>query len=73
MTTSDRDRRKALYARVHAQVYEDMPYTVLYAPFSHYAWSRRLHRVVPADLSPQTRFPGISQWTLQTTSPAGSE
>ncbi len=62
VATSDRELRKALYSKVHAQVFEDMPYTVLYAPFSHYAWSRRLHRVSPADVGPQTRFPGIDQW-----------
>ena len=63
--TSDRDQRKALYAKVHAQVYTDMPYTVLYAPHSHYAWSRALRRIHPADVSAQTRSPGISRWALQ--------
>ncbi len=64
VSTSDRDQRKALYAKVHAQLHQDMPYTVLYAPYSHYAWSRKLHRTQPADVSAQTRFPGISRWTV---------
>ncbi len=65
VATSDRNQRKALYAKVHAQVFVDMPYTVLYAPHSHYAWSRALRRSHPADVSAQTRFPGISRWTVQ--------
>lgn len=64
VATSDKELRKTLYHKIHAQVFEDVPYTVLYAPYSHYAWSRRLRRVAPADVSPQTRFPGISQWSV---------
>ncbi|MCP4446716.1 MAG: hypothetical protein GY811_15420 [Myxococcales bacterium] len=63
VSTSDRVQRKILYAKVHAQVHADMPYTVLYAPHSHFAWSRALRRIHPADVSAQTRFPGISRWT----------
>jgi len=62
VATANRDERKAIYHRVHAKVHEDMPYTVLYAPLSHYAWSRRLRGVNPADIGPQTRFPGLSRW-----------
>lgn len=65
VSTSDRDQRKSLYAKVHAQVHKDMPYTILYAPYSHYAWSRKLRRTNPADVSAQTRFPGISRWTVE--------
>ncbi len=67
VATSDRATRKELYAKVHAQLHKDMPYTVLYAPHSHYAWSRKLHRTHPADVSAQTRFPGISRWTVDPT------
>ncbi len=63
--TADRDARKDLYKKVHAQIFQDMPYTVLYAPFSHFAWTRKLRRVNPADVSIQTRFPGVSQWFIQ--------
>lgn len=66
LRTANREERKALYAKVHAEVFKDMPYTVLYAPYTHYAWSRKLHRVNPSDVSAQTRFPGISQWTFST-------
>ena len=66
--TRDRQERRNLYYKVHAQVFEDAPYTVLYAPLSHYAWTRDLQRVNPADLSAQTRFPGISRWTREAAS-----
>lgn len=66
VATSDTELRKTIYKKLHAKLYEDMPYTVLYAPFSHYAWSRRLQRVNPADVSAQTRFPGISRWRFGT-------
>lgn len=62
VATSDRDQRKALYQQLHAILHAELPYTVLYAPFSHYAWDRRLHAVNPADIGPQTRFPGASRW-----------
>jgi peptide/nickel transport system substrate-binding protein len=64
VATADRDQRKSLYAKVHAALHQDMPYTVLYAPLSHYAWTRRLRGVHPADVGAQTRFPGISHWSL---------
>jgi peptide/nickel transport system substrate-binding protein len=60
--TSNRDERKAIYHKLHARVHADLPYTVLYAPYSHYAWSRRLHGVHPQDIGPQPRFPGLSGW-----------
>lgn len=65
VTTADREARKVLYKKVHAQLFEDMPYTVIYAPFSHYAWSRKFRRVTPADVSVQTRFPGVSNWSRE--------
>ena len=43
-------------------VHADVPYTVLYAPYAHYAWSRRVHGVHPEDIGPQPRFPGLSAW-----------
>lgn len=60
--TANRDERKALYHKLHAKLHEDLPYTVLYAPYSHFAWSRRLHAVQPDDVGPQPRFPGIANW-----------
>jgi peptide/nickel transport system substrate-binding protein len=60
--TANRDERKALYHKLHAKLQQDIPYTVLYAPFSHFAWSRRLHGVHPEDVGPQPRFPGASSW-----------
>ncbi len=60
--TANRDERKALYHKLNAKVHADVPYTVLYAPFNHFAWSRRLHGVHPEDVGPQARFPGVSAW-----------
>jgi peptide/nickel transport system substrate-binding protein len=60
--TANRDERKALYHKLHAKVNADLPYTVLYAPYTHFAWNRRLHGVHPEDIGPQPRFPGLSGW-----------
>jgi peptide/nickel transport system substrate-binding protein len=65
VSTDNRDERKALYHRLHAKLQADLPYTVLYAPYSHFAWSRRLHGVHPEDVGPQPRFPGISGWWVE--------
>ena len=62
VATSNRDERKALYQKLHAKLAADLPYTVLYAPYSHFAWSRRIHGVSPDDIGPQPRFPGIAGW-----------
>ena len=62
VTTSNPDERKAMYHKLHARLHEDLPYTVLYAPFSHYAWSRKLRGVNPDDIGSQPRFPGIARW-----------
>lgn len=67
VASPDTEERKTIYKRLHAKLYEDMPYTMLYAPFTHYAWSRKLQRVNPADVRAQTRFPGISQWRFRAT------
>jgi peptide/nickel transport system substrate-binding protein len=64
--TNKKDDRKALYAKVHATLADEVPYTPLYAPYGHYAWSRRLRGVNPRDLGPQMIFPGISRWWLAT-------
>jgi peptide/nickel transport system substrate-binding protein len=60
--TGNRDERKALYHKLHAKLHQDLPYTVLYAPYNHFAWSRRVHGVHPEDVGPQHRFPGASGW-----------
>ena len=57
-----KDSRKALYARVHALLNDLMPYTPLYSPYGHYAWSRRLHGVAAHDLDAQPPLPGIGRW-----------
>jgi peptide/nickel transport system substrate-binding protein len=61
-STSNRDERKALYQKLHARLHVDLPYTVLYAPYTHFAWSRRVHGVSADDIGPQPRFPGIAGW-----------
>jgi peptide/nickel transport system substrate-binding protein len=67
--TPDRAARKAIYAKLHAMLHEAEPYTVLYAPFAHQAWSRRLGGVAPADIGQPARFPGLAGW-WSTTAPA---
>ena len=62
VATANRDERKALYHKLHAKLNADLPYSVLYAPYSHYAWSRRLHGVHPEDIGQQPRYPGVSGW-----------
>jgi peptide/nickel transport system substrate-binding protein len=62
VATSNRDERKALYHKLHAILHAELPYTVLYAPYSHYAWSRRVHGAHPEDIGPQPRTPGIAGW-----------
>jgi peptide/nickel transport system substrate-binding protein len=61
-STPKKDERKALYAKIHATLADELPYTPLYAPYGHYAWSRRLRGVNPRDLGPQMIFPGVSRW-----------
>ena len=62
--TSNRDQRKALYYRVHRIVQDEVPYTVAYANYGHYAYSRRLRGVNPNDLGPVPRFPGVARWWI---------
>ncbi|HET6612586.1 MAG TPA: ABC transporter substrate-binding protein [Kofleriaceae bacterium] len=61
-STVSRDERKAIYHKVHALFHAQVPYTMLYAPVSHYAWNRRLHGVNPRDIGPQAGFPGLARW-----------
>jgi len=65
VATSNRDERKALYQKLHAKLHADLPYTVLYAPYTHFAWSRRVHGVSPDDIGPQPRFPGLAGWWVE--------
>lgn len=65
VATSNRDERKALYQKLHAKLHADLPYTVLYAPYTHFAWSRRLRGVSPDDIGSQPRFPGIAGWWVE--------
>jgi peptide/nickel transport system substrate-binding protein len=57
-----RGARKEIYAKVHALVADDQPYTPLYAPYGHYAWSRRLRAVNPRDIGPPALSPGVARW-----------
>lgn len=68
--TLSRDERKAIYHKVHAKFHEAVPYTMLYAPVSHYAWARRIGGVNPRDIGPQTSFPGIARWWVKPGNPA---
>ncbi len=63
--TSDREARKALYHQLHRRLAEQVPYTMLYAPYGHYAWNRRVRAVNPADVGPMARFPGIARWWIR--------
>ena len=60
--TTDRTKRKEAYSAIHRMVHEDEPYTFLYVPQTHYAWSRRLHNVNAYDASSLPRWPGIARW-----------
>ena len=59
---TDPQARKAIYAKVHAIVADDLPYTPLFSPYGFYAWNRRLHGVGARDLGPQPLVPGIARW-----------
>ena len=62
--TADRNQRSALYHQVHRIVYDELPYTPLFAPYGHYAWNRRLRGVSPGDVGSQPRFPGVARWWI---------
>ncbi len=64
---SDRNARKALYHKVHKVVHDEEPYTMLYAPYGHYAWNRRVRGVNPRDIGTQPRFPGVARWWVAPT------
>ena len=63
-TTLDRATRKRLYEQLQRVLAEELPYTPLFAPYGHYAWSRRLHGVSPRDVTPQAPLPGVAGWSL---------
>ena len=63
--TADRDERRKLYEKLNEVLHRDLPYTVAYAPFRHYAWSRKLHGVDPADIGEFARFPGLATWWVE--------
>jgi len=71
--TTNRDERKALYYKVHALFHQDVPYTMLYADYAHYAWNRRIHGVNPNDVGPQPRFPGVARWWIDTSATGEDE
>lgn len=63
--TADRDERRKIYEKLNTILHRDLPYTVTYAPFRHYAWSRRLRGVDPADVGEFARFPGLATWWVE--------
>jgi peptide/nickel transport system substrate-binding protein len=63
--TVDREKRKKLYLQLQQVLSEEMPYTPLYAPYGHYAWTRRLHGVTARDVGPQAPLPGVAAWWLE--------
>jgi len=62
--TPNRDERKKIYQKIHKLLHQELPYTPLYAPFGHYAWSRQVRAVNPTDVGPQSTLPGIAKWWL---------
>jgi peptide/nickel transport system substrate-binding protein len=64
-TTLDRDARRKVYQKLQALLLEEMPYTPLYAPMGHFAWSNKLHGVTPHDVQPQAPLPGITAWWIE--------
>jgi hypothetical protein len=54
-----------VYEKLQALLVEEMPYTPLYAPLGHFAWSNRLHGVTPNDVGPQAPLPGITAWWIE--------
>jgi peptide/nickel transport system substrate-binding protein len=59
---SSRDVRKALYHKIHRLLHDEEPYTMLYAPYGHYAWNRRIRGVNPRDIGTMPRHPGVARW-----------
>lgn len=70
---TDRTKRKNLYHNLHKILRDDVPYTVLYAPYGHYAWSKRVRAVNPHDIGAQPRFPGIARWWLSKDPPGARQ
>ncbi len=62
--TTNRDERKAIYHKIHAIFHEEVPYTMLFSAYGHYAWNRRVHGVNPNDVGPEPRFPGLARWWI---------
>ncbi|MCA9676919.1 MAG: hypothetical protein KC464_17930 [Myxococcales bacterium] len=62
--TLDRDERRKAYEGLQRILADELPYTPLFAPYGHYAWSRTLHGVNPRDVTPQAPLPGIAAWWL---------
>jgi peptide/nickel transport system substrate-binding protein len=64
---TDPKERRAVFAKIHAIVADEMPYTPLFSPYGHYAWNRRLRGVGVRDLGPQPIAPGIARWWVAQT------
>ena len=60
----NRDERRPLYEQLERMLVEEMPYTPLYAPYSHYAWTRKLHGVTTKDVAPTPPLPGVAGWWM---------
>ncbi len=63
--TSVRNERRAIYEKLNAVLNRDLPYTVAYSPYRHYAWNRRLRGVSPADVGEFARLPGLAGWWVE--------
>lgn len=60
----DRQKRAAIYGRIHELLYEDQPYTWLYFRNSFYGFSRNLRGVVYSSRGPYHYSPGFfSIWS----------
>ena len=70
--STNKEERKALYHKVHAIFHDEVPYTMLYSDYGHYAWNRRLGGVNPNDIGPQPRFPGLASWWIGPQKPVKS-
>jgi peptide/nickel transport system substrate-binding protein len=63
-TTMDRDQRQKVYQQLARLLVEEMPYTPLFAPYGHYAWTERLRGVQPRDVGWTAPLPGIADWWI---------
>ncbi|MGE0376224.1 MAG: peptide-binding protein [Planctomycetaceae bacterium] len=56
----DRDKRGAIYARIHMQLWEDQPYTWLYYRSAFFAWNKSLRGYMFSPRGPYGYGPGLA-------------